>query len=45
MKGLKNNRFVRGVYYLIRNYFEHRESNFVQIIDNQRITPPVLSIE
>lgn len=40
MKGLKNNRFVRGVYYLIRNYFGHRKSNFGQIIDNQRITPP-----
>ena len=41
MKGLKNNRFVRGVYYLIRNYFGHRKSNFGQIIDNQRITPPL----
>lgn len=40
MKGLKNNRFVRGVYYLIRNYFGYRKFNFGQIIDNQRITPP-----
>ncbi len=40
MKGLKNNRFVRGLYYLYKNYFDHQKSKFGYIADNVTLTPP-----
>ncbi len=41
MKKLKNNRFIRGLYFLYKNYFGHSICSDKYIIDNQVITPPL----
>ena len=40
MKRLKNNRFVRGVYFLFNNYFGAYRKDFGYIADNVIINPP-----
>lgn len=41
MRRIKNNRFIRGVYFLIKNYFGLKKKNFGYIADNVIITPPL----
>lgn len=40
MKRVKNNRLVRGVYFLISNYFRARRSSFGYMSDSVVVTPP-----
>lgn len=42
MKRLKNNRFVRGVYFLFNNYFGAYRKDFGYIADNVIINPPYI---
>lgn len=41
MRRIKNNRFIRGVYFLIKNYFGFKRKSFGYIADNVIITPPL----
>lgn len=38
---IKNNRFIRGVYCLYRNYFGYSRKKFGYIADNVTLTPPL----
>ncbi len=40
IRRIKNNRFVRGIYMLYRNYFGYSRKRFGYIADNVTITPP-----
>jgi acetyltransferase-like isoleucine patch superfamily enzyme len=40
MKTIKNNRFIRGLYFLYNNYFGAAKKDFGYISDNVIITPP-----
>ncbi len=42
IRKIKNNRFIRGLYMLYRNYFGYKRSKFGYIADNVIITPPTL---
>lgn len=39
---IKNNRFVRGFYFLYRNYFGYSRKSFGYIADNVTLTPPLV---
>ena len=41
---LKNNRIIRGVYFLLSNYFGWKKSKFGYIADNVIVTPPSMAI-
>lgn len=38
---IKNNRFIRGLYFLYKNYFGYSRKSFGYIADNATITPPL----
>lgn len=40
MRRIKNNRFIRGFYFLIKTYFGFKRKSFGYIADNVIITPP-----
>ena len=40
MKRLKNNRFVRGLYFALRRNFCHSKKTFGHLSDNVIFTPP-----
>jgi acetyltransferase-like isoleucine patch superfamily enzyme len=40
MKKIKNNRFVRGLYFYVKNYFGRKRNNFGYIADSVKVTPP-----
>lgn len=37
---IKNNRFVRGLYFFIQNYFSAKRNNFGYMADSVTVTPP-----
>ena len=39
---LKNNRFIRGLYFLYRNYFGYSRKSFGYIADDVTLTPPLV---
>lgn len=41
MRRIKNNRFIRGFYFLIKTYFGFKRNSFGYIADNVIITPPL----
>lgn len=41
LKKIKNNPFVRGLYFIYKSYFGIRRSMFTYCADNVVITPPV----
>jgi acetyltransferase-like isoleucine patch superfamily enzyme len=41
MRRIKNNRFIRGFYFLIKTYFGFKRKSFGYIADNVIITPPL----
>lgn len=41
MTSLKNNRFIRGIYFLYRNYFGYSRKSFGYIGEDVTLTPPL----
>lgn len=42
MKSIKNNRFVRGLYYLYKSYFGYSRKKFGYCGENVSLTPPLI---
>ena len=42
IRRIKNNRFVRGIYMIYRNYFGFSKKKFGYVADDVIITPPLL---
>jgi hypothetical protein len=41
---IKNNRFVRGLYFFIQNYFSAKRNSFGYMADSVTVTPPMFLV-